>query len=235
MDGMTGPVDEYLSLLRANLRTRPAETSEILAEAEDHLRESVAAGLRGGMTDVEAQEAAVSAFGPVRDVARAHQAYPARMIAALGGWAMTTSKLAGLSLLAFGATTIVILAMIRLTHPGMRLAPGLGALSLADPVARDIAAGVAGLLLLAGCLTVHRFRQRRAAAAPGPGYFPLVAVVFFGIGTVAQVLLIISGTHVSGLPVLATLALAIGYGIRMQRTLRPRAGTAQKNGTSVSA
>ena len=54
---MTGPADQYLSQLRASLRTRPAETSRILAEAEDHLRESVAAGLRAGMTEVEAQEA----------------------------------------------------------------------------------------------------------------------------------------------------------------------------------
>ncbi len=67
---MTGPVEEYLSQLRASLRARPAETSWILAEAEDHLRESVTAGLRAGMTEVEAQEAAVCAFGSVRAVAR---------------------------------------------------------------------------------------------------------------------------------------------------------------------
>jgi hypothetical protein len=44
----------------------------VLAEAEDHLRESVAAGLAIGMTEREAQDAAISAFGPVRAVVRAH-------------------------------------------------------------------------------------------------------------------------------------------------------------------
>jgi hypothetical protein len=230
MDGMTGPVDEYLSRLRANLRTGPELTREILAEAEDHLRESVAAGLRAGMTELEAQEAAVAAFGPARVVARAHQTRRARAAALLGGSAVTTAKLAGLSLLAFGATNVALFAVVKLTHPGVRLAPGTGAWSLADPVLRGIAAGAAGLLLLAGGLMARRFRERRAAAARGAGYFPLAAVVFFGAGTLAQVLLIISGTHVGGLPVLATLALTIGYGIRM---LRPPGGASRKNGASV--
>ena len=232
MDGMTGPVEEYLSQLRASLRTRPEQTSEILAEAEDHLRESVAAGLRAGMTEMEAQEAAVSAFGSVRAVARAHQTRRAGAIAVLGGWTMTTTKLAGLSLLAFGATNLVLFATVKMTHPGVRPAPGTGAWSLADPVLRGITAGTAGLLLLAGCLIVRRFRRRWAAAVRGAGYFPLVAAIFFGIGTLAQILLIISGIHIGGLPVLATLALAIGYGIR---TLRPRGEASRKDGTSVPA
>jgi hypothetical protein len=98
------------------------------------------------------------------------------------------------------------------------LAPGVGALSPADPVLRGLGAGTAGLLRLAGCLML-RFRQRRSApaAARAAGYFPLAAVIFFGAGTIAQILLMISGTHVGGLPVLATRALAIGYGVRAAR------------------
>jgi len=38
------PVEEYLAALRAGLRTPPGRTDEIVAEAEDHLRESAAAG-----------------------------------------------------------------------------------------------------------------------------------------------------------------------------------------------
>jgi len=232
---MTGPADQYLSQLRASLRTRPAETSRILAEAEDHLRESVAAGLRAGMTEVEAQEAAVSAFGSVRAVVRAHQTRRARAIAVLGGCAMTSWKLAGLSLLAFGVSGLVLLAEARMTHAGLRLAPG--AAPLADPALRGIAAGMAGLLLLAGCRLARRFRRRGTGAAPAraAGYFPLAAAIFFGAGTIAQILLMISGTHVGGLPILATLALAIGYGVRMRWTLRPRRRASQKNDTSVPA
>jgi hypothetical protein len=228
---MTGPVEEYLSQLRASLRTRPAQTSQILAEAEDHLRSSVAAGLRAGMTEIAAQEAAVSAFGSVRAVARAHQTRRARAAVVLGGWVMTSSKLAGLSLLAFGVTNLVLFALVELTHPGVRPAPGISALSFAGPVPRGLAAGAAGLLLLAGCFTVRRFGRRRLAAAPGAGKFPLVAAVFFGICTVVQILLIISGSGTGALPVLATLALAIGYGIRARRPAR----AARKNGRSVPA
>jgi hypothetical protein len=75
---MTTPADplhQYLDQLRANLRTTDA--SLILAEAEDHLRESVAAGLRAGLTEIEAQEAAISSFGSVRAVVRAHQSHHA--------------------------------------------------------------------------------------------------------------------------------------------------------------
>jgi hypothetical protein len=39
---MTGPIEDYLRELQKNLRTPPEETSRILAEAEDHLAESVA-------------------------------------------------------------------------------------------------------------------------------------------------------------------------------------------------
>ena len=140
---MTGPADEYLSQLRASLRARPAETSRILAEAEDHLRESAAAGLRAGMTEAEAQEAAISAFGPVRVVARAHQTRRARAAAVLGGCAMTSWKLAGLLLLASGTCDLVLLAEIRLTMNGARLAPGAGAAPLAGLVPRGIAVGTA--------------------------------------------------------------------------------------------
>ena len=62
---MTGPLEDYLRQLRARLRTRPEETSRILAEAEDHLLEGVAAGLAAGLTETEAAEAAISSFGTV--------------------------------------------------------------------------------------------------------------------------------------------------------------------------
>jgi hypothetical protein len=45
---------DYLRELGARLRTRDADL--VLAETEDHLRESVAAGLAIGMTEREAQE-----------------------------------------------------------------------------------------------------------------------------------------------------------------------------------
>jgi hypothetical protein len=63
-------VTVYLGELRAKLRTPDAEL--VLAEAEDHLRESVAAGLAIGMSERYAPVAAISSFGAVRGVVRAH-------------------------------------------------------------------------------------------------------------------------------------------------------------------
>ena len=64
-------IDAYLDELRRGLRVLPGEAEMILAEAEDHLRETAAAGLAVGMTEREAQEAAISSFGPVRAVTHA--------------------------------------------------------------------------------------------------------------------------------------------------------------------
>ena len=208
---MTGPMENYLNQLRASLPTRPAETSRILAEAEDHLRESVAAGLRAGLTEAEAQEAAISAFGSVRAVARAHQTGPGRAVAVLSGGVLTSSKLAGLFLLAFSACSLVLLPSVAVS-----------------PVLQHVAAGIAGLLLLAGGRRARRFRGRRARAAAASAasaarYFPLVAVSFFGAGALTQVLLwVVGAAPIGGPPILACLALAVGYAIRTRWTPRSR-------------
>jgi hypothetical protein len=54
-------------------RPGPGRAELIAAEAEDHLRETAAAGMEIGMTELEAQQAAISSFGPIRAVVRAHR------------------------------------------------------------------------------------------------------------------------------------------------------------------
>ncbi len=82
----------YLEELCAGLRVPAAEAELIAAEAEDHLRETAAAGMAIGMTELEAQQAAISSFGPVRAVVRAHR----RRTVTAGGVAMAGWKLAAL-------------------------------------------------------------------------------------------------------------------------------------------
>jgi hypothetical protein len=104
------PVTGYLAELRAGLRVPPAEAELILAEAEDHLRETVAAGLAVGMTECEAQQAAISSFGPVRAVIRAHRRrHVTAREAAMAAWKLTAlvattvgaGGLAGLGIFAY--------------------------------------------------------------------------------------------------------------------------------------
>jgi short-chain Z-isoprenyl diphosphate synthase len=70
---MTGDrelIRQYLDELRLSLRI--PEVGRILVEAEDHLREAAAAGTAAGLTETEAQQAAITGFGPVRVIVYAH-------------------------------------------------------------------------------------------------------------------------------------------------------------------
>jgi hypothetical protein len=64
----------------AHRRRRPAAP---WPKAEDHLHESAATGLAAGLTYAEAAEAAISSFGSVRAVVRAHETRRDQAAAAL--------------------------------------------------------------------------------------------------------------------------------------------------------
>ena len=200
------PVEEYLDLLYTRLRTSPRRARRVLAEAEDHLREAVADGLSAGMTEREAQDAAISSFGSVRAVVRAHDArlrrFPA--LAVLGDLAMSAWTLAGVGLLAIGVSGLVAEVMnaafgprfvgaipggARITAAACRswLADNPGAHNCAqaailetsgDAVRLRLLAGLAGLVLLAA----YRPARRRWSDAVLPdGFVATVAVSLFGL------------------------------------------------------
>ncbi len=89
----------YLAELRAGLWVPAAEAELIVAEAEDHLRETAAVGMEIGMTELEAHQAAISSFGPVRAVIRAHR----RRTVTAGDAVMAAWKLTGLLATTVGA------------------------------------------------------------------------------------------------------------------------------------
>lgn len=110
-------IAEYLDELRMRLQLGPAQAAQVVAEAEDHLRETAACGLAAGMTDREAQLAAISAFGSVTAVVRAHASRPAGFIrgrtptAIIGELVLACWRLAGTGLVAVGASGLVVLLM----------------------------------------------------------------------------------------------------------------------------
>ncbi len=110
-------IEQYLSELRASLELAPADAGLVVAEAEDHLRETVACGLATGMTEHEAQLAAISAFGSVPAVVGAHAARPADFIrgrtpaAILGDLVLAGWRLAGTGLVAIGISGLVVAVM----------------------------------------------------------------------------------------------------------------------------
>jgi hypothetical protein len=232
-------ITEYLDQLRAGLRVAPGEAELIVAEAEDHLRETAAAAMAIGMTEREAQEAAISTFGPVRTVVRAHEAR-GRAAALAGDAAAATWKLAALLLLAGGVSGLgldVIKAMNPVARQIVILPSGVPA--VVTPATQyfpifyrpaflvSVATVVSGAILLAGYRLVRR-RQQRRGRRRGPlsaGAFPAVAAGFFCAVTLALVAFRLSdpgAPTVSGLFILACLALGVGYAAQAARTLRRR-------------
>ena len=197
-------VGEYLDRLYVALRTRPREARQVLAEAEDHLREAVAEGLAAGLTEREAQEHAVSSFGSVRAVVRAHDARLRRLpnLAVLRDVVMTAWRLGAVGLVAVGASGIIAAAMNLLLGRGF-VGGSPGAVSYpaascrywlaiwpdahscaqaamlensSDAVSLRVAAGVIGLAALAA---YHLARRQSRDLLPD-SFTPTVAMTLFG-------------------------------------------------------
>jgi hypothetical protein len=132
----------YLAELRAGLWAPAVEAELIVAEAEDHLRETVTVGMAIGMTEPEAQQAAISSFGPVRAVVRAHRR---RMVTA-GDAVMAAWKLIGLLATIVGAGG---LATVFLLHSPLAWATGVREIQDAACLAVAVASGVQAALRLA--------------------------------------------------------------------------------------
>jgi hypothetical protein len=210
----------YLDQLRAGLRVPAPEAELILAEAEDHLRETAAAGLAIGMTEREAQEAAISSFGPVRAVVRAHHARRG-WLAAVAEAGLAAWKLAAILLLTSGVTGLAIDTILRIWPPVVTVTPGsqtpcwpclaTQATVVINPVWLVWAvAAVGGAILLAGCGLTLRVRRRRGRGMLLGGFFPMVAAGFFGAIALALTTLSAGGV---GVPVPGGLALAPGLAV----------------------
>ncbi len=223
MVGVTGdPIEQYLALLRDRLRTAPERTEQILAEAEDHLRETAAAGTAIGMTERAAQEAAISAFGSVQAVIRAHRR-PARAAAEA---AMAVWKLAAVYLLTVPAAAFVVTSFFYQIAHVHRAAPGPAPRVSLVVVLTGVA--VAGLSLLLGHRRVRRSRRRRGQPAPAPlgGFFPLAASIFMlfagpvaGALTAPHLHLSPGWALLAAAGVVASVLVALGYAAAMAMTL----------------
>jgi hypothetical protein len=244
------PIGEYLAQLRASLRVAPAEAELILAEAEDHLRETAAAGIAAGMAEREAQQAAISSFGSVRAVIRAHEVSRGGIAAVLVDLCLAAWKLGALGLLAVGASGLVAAVMnVTLgrsfvgaapsgtTYPAsacrywLSIWPGAHTCARAamlenssDAVSLRVAAGMLGLVLLAGYVLARRYQPERYLGGEvlTVRFFPrlaaacslaiaagltLATVFGFSLGNPAG-----PGSYLSG--AVAALAVAAGYAVR---------------------
>lgn len=213
-------VEDYLRELRASLRTPPELTSRILAEAEDHLRESVAAGLAAGLTQTEAADAAISSFGSVRAVVRAHETRRDRAAAALGDVTLPVLRLAGIFLLASFAVLVVLLVLAAFRQPD----PSTAHAGAPDRPSAALdwwpETGPAGLVVLGGYYLVGRFARRRGGLPRRMrlgGHAVTTAAAGFAIATLALMMLNSIGVTFPGQATAAfgSLGMAVIYTVRV--------------------
>jgi len=211
------PIRQYLDQLRLSLRI--PEVGRILVEAEDHLRAATGAGVAAGLTETEAQRAAIARFGPVSAIVYAHQTRHGRAAAMLADLGIAIWRAAACLLLAFSA-----IGAAEDPPPAAPASSGPG-----DAITWG--AGAAGLALLVAFYVVRHVRRRggRVWSVPLGGLFPLAAAGASGLVAAACVVLLSTraATERSGFAVSVTgflaLALVITYGARMVRMLRDQA------------
>ena len=211
-------IGRYLAELRGRLRTSPEAAEQILAEAVDHLRESEAAGLAIGMTEQEAQEAAISAFGSVRAVARAHR----RLAPVVEDTAVMACGAFASYLLTVFAVSMPVYFLVRATvSADPARYPFATPQGYAGPPVLWASAGAVGLVLLASYLIARHLRRRRVrrgipgTVTPPAAIVPLVLLA--GLGGV-------TGFLSYQLPWAAPSAAAVGIGYLVQAVRRARRG-----------
>jgi hypothetical protein len=221
-------IGEYLNEPRASLRLAPEEAGHVVAEAEDHLCETTAAGLAARMTEREAQQAAISAFGSVTAVVRAHESRPGNLskgrtpAAVCGDLFLAAWKLGGIGLTAIGVSGLVV-ALMNLTlgraftgqaPAGMAfpkadcaywvtLWPGAhtcAAAHMLEASSDNIVLRIAGVALLETYGIVRYLQRRRGPAMVLAGYFPALATCVFGAGAVWLALAQLTGFTVKAGP-----------------------------------
>ena len=192
----------YLAELRTGLWVPAGEAELIVAEAEDHLRETAAAGLAIGMTELEAQEAAISSFGPVRAVVRAHRRRAVTAVdAVMAAWKLT--GLLATTVGAGGLAAVFVLHSPLAWGTGVRMVqdgPGvcqcsMSVVPITGPAMMTLlfaAIAAGGLALLATGQLAARWLARRGTSGRNP-LSPAVTASFFLLVTALMLGLNVSG------------------------------------------
>jgi hypothetical protein len=185
-----GPVEEYLDRLLVTLSGSPRQVRHTLAEIEAHLRDAVAEEIAAGLPEAQAEAVAVQRIGPVHEVSGA--AVFTRPTAALTRRLVLDGALVGgIGLVAVGISGLIAWLLVAVTGdrfltapwgPGTYTAadcarwmagdPGHGCVAamlddhVGDILLQRTAAGVLGVLALAGYLVLRRrWRDRGTMTA----------------------------------------------------------------------
>ncbi len=189
--GPDDPIEEYLDRLLVTLNGSPRQVRHTMAEVEAHLRDAVAEEIASGRPEAQAEAAAVQRIGPVHEVTGVTPAF-ARPTAALGRRvALAGGLVGGIGLVTVGISGLIAWLLVAVKGdrflaapwgPGsytaadcarwMAADPGHGCIAamlndhVGDILSRGAAAGVLGVLVLAGYLVLRRrWRDRGTMTA----------------------------------------------------------------------
>jgi hypothetical protein len=202
------PIERYLDQLLVHLRGRAGDVRRILAETEDHLRDSVEAGLSEGLSEDEAQAQALARFGPARTVARRFgpAEHPLVPLDVLGHLAVAGAWLGGIGLAAVGVSGLVAGTMgsvwgasfvagdrsgVTYTaarcadffeyHAARTCAQAAASHHFDEVVRYRVAAGVLGVLVLLGVRLVRRRARGDRVGVLPDGFAVTIGTVVFGL------------------------------------------------------
>jgi hypothetical protein len=204
-------IEQYLDHVLVSLSGSPRQVRHTLAEVEAHLRDAVADGLAAGLPESEAQARAVLRMGPVNAVtgmpavlSRPSEALVRRLtltVALVGGAGLTAIGVAGL----IGRWFLAVKGTAFLTAPwppgsytradcARWLAGDQGTRSCVTAMLADhagdvmleaAAAGILGLLLLAGYVALRsRWHDRATMTALPAGFAQALGAVLAGVAAV---------------------------------------------------
>jgi hypothetical protein len=201
-------IDAYLDRLLRDLRGAPGEVRRFLSEAEEHLHDATATGVKEGLSVQDAQRRAIERFGSPRLVARrfSRSVAPLPRGAVLAALARTLAGLGAVGLIAIGVSGLLAEAFGRLFGygfvagdlPGVTYTPQRCAEYLeyfpklrscaeaatlhhfGEIVEYRVAAGVLGLLLL-GCYLLLRRHDHDAQLALPNGFSATIGTALFGL------------------------------------------------------
>ena len=211
------PVEDYLDRLFAELRGRPSDVRRILTETEHHLTDAVEGATAAGVPLAEARQQAIVQFGSPRTVARRFASAEGWWApnGVVVQFVMAMVLIGGIGLAAIGASAGVAGAMGTVagksfvagdmpgvTYTAARCAdfleyfPHAGSCEAAatdhhydEVLSYRAAAGVLGLVVLAGYAVVRRRRPRLVGMLP-EGFVATIGATVFGA---AGVVLVIDG------------------------------------------
>lgn len=202
-------IDAYLDELRDALRWRP-DVEDLLAEAEDHLRESADRLEGSGATPADAERDSIAAFGHPALVARAHATTSAGSVALPTGQTRTAGVVA------------IVAAACWVLVPTFWILSGVVEDSTGDWTGAPQVLGTLGALslLLAGALTAVS-AVGLITRHGGLGPVGTSAVVLLVLGTVMSVI----GWFLAGWMTLSGLGLGLLAGAMAQRQIAPKVPT----------